>query len=589
MENHRWTPTRSTRDTGIDTLPDSPSDPEEQICYLVSYLSCLSDRQPTVGVTMSTESNEPESSTEKRKSSLSFSRRATLGLLGGLGLGTSEPLNYFQSPPLRLRRDLDVDGYDILNVGSLMMSGSQPILDFSGDNLSIDENGVLNASRITGTESPWDDIDGDNLLELPDGDGIDVETVRGDVLQTAGRLETYSSEEMQIVVDNQPVLSIRSTLPSYSPNYLSGHIGNSISSGVNGGMVIGGGFDDGTFVLPNTVTADRGTVLGGRGNTVSGENSTILGGNQNEISGNGSVVCAGTQNVITANLCTIGGGRFHDAVGVLSTIGGGNGNRTSGQWSTVAGGASNHASNFASTICGGGGNDTRGEYAFVGGGNDNWADGNYSTTSGGQDNRATGNGSTVPGGIQNEAVGNTSFAAGQHSKANHDGAFIWADSSREVDFPSVVDNELAARVTGGVRFVSGTDSNGVPTAGVQLSSGEGTWSSLSDAASKTDVSPVDSQEVLDRVSELSITTWSYKSNKDGVKHMGPMAQDLYAAFGLGADDKHISTVDADGVALAAIQALNEKLQKDNEDLRKGYSELESRLESLEEALLGRAS
>ena len=39
-----------------------------------------------------------------------------------------------------------------------------------------------------------------------------------------------------------------------------------------------------------------------------------------------------------------------------------------------------------------------------------------------------------------------------------------------------------------------------------------------------------------------------------------MAQDFYAAFAVGADDKHISTVDADGVALAAIQGLNEKLE-----------------------------
>jgi cell division protein FtsB len=39
-----------------------------------------------------------------------------------------------------------------------------------------------------------------------------------------------------------------------------------------------------------------------------------------------------------------------------------------------------------------------------------------------------------------------------------------------------------------------------------------------------------------------------------------MAQDFHAAFGLGADDKHIATVGADGVALAAIQGLNRKLE-----------------------------
>jgi hypothetical protein len=41
-----------------------------------------------------------------------------------------------------------------------------------------------------------------------------------------------------------------------------------------------------------------------------------------------------------------------------------------------------------------------------------------------------------------------------------------------------------------------------------------------------------------------------------------MAQDFHAAFGLnGADDKHISVVDEGGVALAAIQGLNQKLDE----------------------------
>jgi hypothetical protein len=56
-----------------------------------------------------------------------------------------------------------------------------------------------------------------------------------------------------------------------------------------------------------------------------------------------------------------------------------------------------------------------------------------------------------------------------------------------------------------------------------------------------------------------------------------MAQDFRAAFGLGEDDKHIATVDADGVALAAIQGLNQKLEREN-------AELKARLERLERLL-----
>jgi len=56
-----------------------------------------------------------------------------------------------------------------------------------------------------------------------------------------------------------------------------------------------------------------------------------------------------------------------------------------------------------------------------------------------------------------------------------------------------------------------------------------------------------------------------------------MAQDFYSAFNVGMDDKHISMVDADGVALAAIQGLNQKLNEKVTEI----GELKSRLERLE--------
>jgi hypothetical protein len=65
--------------------------------------------------------------------------------------------------------------------------------------------------------------------------------------------------------------------------------------------------------------------------------------------------------------------------------------------------------------------------------------------------------------------------------------------------------------------------------------------------------------VLAKVAALPITQWSFKEFP-GARHLGPMAQDCHAAFGVGLDDKHIATVDADGVALAAIQGLNEKVE-----------------------------
>ena len=57
-----------------------------------------------------------------------------------------------------------------------------------------------------------------------------------------------------------------------------------------------------------------------------------------------------------------------------------------------------------------------------------------------------------------------------------------------------------------------------------------------------------------------IATWNLKGQGASIRHMGPMAQDFRAAFGLGETELGISTIDADGVALAAIQGLNAKLE-----------------------------
>ncbi len=81
----------------------------------------------------------------------------------------------------------------------------------------------------------------------------------------------------------------------------------------------------------------------------------------------------------------------------------------------------------------------------------------------------------------------------------------------------------------------------------------------SSRASKRDIAKVDAKEVLGKVMALPISEWSYKRDAS-VRHLGPMAEDFHLAFGLGADDKGIATIDTSGVALAAIQAL--KAEKD---------------------------
>ncbi len=70
---------------------------------------------------------------------------------------------------------------------------------------------------------------------------------------------------------------------------------------------------------------------------------------------------------------------------------------------------------------------------------------------------------------------------------------------------------------------------------------------------KEDFAPVDGRMVLARLDEIPITTWSYKKLEPGTRHIGPMAEDFYATFGLGGD-KAISANDLAAVALAAIKA-----------------------------------
>lgn len=86
------------------------------------------------------------------------------------------------------------------------------------------------------------------------------------------------------------------------------------------------------------------------------------------------------------------------------------------------------------------------------------------------------------------------------------------------------------------------------------------FNQLSDRNSKENFADIDPQQVLEKVTALPITKWSFKKDQLGSAHMGPMSQDFRKAFGLGDNEKSINTTDGLGVSLAAIQGLNEKLQ-----------------------------
>jgi hypothetical protein len=262
------------------------------------------------------------------------------------------------------------------------------------------------------------------------------------------------------------------------------------------------------------------------------------------------------QTTVSPNI--IGGHRINEVVeGVQgATIGGGGDpagpdgqNVVTDDFGTVGGGFGNQAGDAGTT------DDAYG--ATVSGGVFNRAQALSSTVGGGLLNEATGMQSTVGGGIRNVASGlSSTVPGGSGGKATHAGSFVWADAAGP-DFASQAANQFRARSTGGAQFVSAVNSAGTATAGVALAAGGGSWASISDRSLKENFAAVDGGEILRRLSAVSITRWNLKAQNPAIKHLGPMAQDFYAAFGLGEDERYINSADIDGIALVSIQALHQ--------------------------------
>jgi hypothetical protein len=361
-------------------------------------------------------------------------------------------------------------------------------------------------------------------------------------------------------------------------NVIAGYSGNFVAPSVVGATIAGGGRLDASYsdsetnepypTLFNQVLNHFGSVGGGAGNTANGYFTTVGGGEANSAIGHWATLGGGAYNVIhdpevdlaALNfVSTIAGGsenRIIDAVG--GTIGGGSFNTITNDTpidptnipypATIAGGYDNTASNAPGGVIGGGMQNTVGAEA-----------------------------ATVPGGRNNQASGVGSFAAGVNAKALDDHSFVWGGSTN-VETVSSGPSSFVVRSTNVSRFLTteATGETNDPYVGVTLTNGATSWSSLSDSNSKTAVTPIDHRETLRKVAALPVTAWNYKHDPNR-RYIGPMAQDFHEAFGLGSDDKHISTLDTDGVTLSAIKGLVEELHEQDTAL----AERDARLEALE--------
>lgn len=441
-----------------------------------------------------------------------------------------------------------------------MNNGQQMVLDhFGGLHLNANDSndGVFNHSSTAGAG-----------LAFGAGSGEGIASKR-----TAGGnqwgLDFYTSGTPRLSLTYGGNVGIGTMTPG-SPLTVAGTI-ESTSGGVK--------FPDGTIQTTALRVDTSGTnpsMIGGyRFNSVITDTyggSTIAGGGSSDHNCGNWVKNQPCKNQTTGRYGTVGGGLGNSAA-YLGTVAGGNSNSV-GPASSIGGGSGN-TTNSAS-------------YATVGGGELNSAGGTFSTVGGGELNIAGGIGSTVPGGASNSAVGDLSFAAGAGAIAAYHGMFVWADDSG-VSFDIAAlkgggasnSNSFNVRATGGVYLVTGIDgTSGNPTWACGTSNGNG-WTCTSDRNVKRNLRLIDAQDMLAKVSNLPVYHWQPSSGPNiDLKHIGPMAQDFYAAFGLGDSDKSIGILDAAGVALAAIQAL----KTENDALRAENEAVKARLDRIEQIL-----
>jgi len=153
----------------------------------------------------------------------------------------------------------------------------------------------------------------------------------------------------------------------------------------------------------------------------------------------------------------------------------------------------------------------------------------------------------------------------------------------------VIENTFAAGATTNDQGAGSPDALVVWTnSGASGFNRSGAMFQVSDRNAKSDFTLIDTSDVLAKVISVPVTKWHYKSDKS-TWYMGPMAQDFKSAFDLGDKDTVIHGVNADGVAFAAIQGLNMKLEGEVKARDSKIQDLEARMAAMEQLMLQRTS
>jgi hypothetical protein len=181
-----------------------------------------------------------------------------------------------------------------------------------------------------------------------------------------------------------------------------------------------------------------------------------------------------------------------------------------------------------------------------------------------------------------DSIGGVYFKGGNIESPDHSASLNFGTGGLSVNGGLNVFGKFTVGTSTSTQFIVTTDGN-VNAVGANFAGNvsASAFNATSDRNLKEQFTLIDNQEILERVASLPISSWNFKQDAN-TRHIGPMAQDFFAAFNVGMDDRHIATVDEEGVALAAIQGLNQKLLAEEAQKDAQIKALEKRLSDLEQ-------
>jgi hypothetical protein len=187
--------------------------------------------------------------------------------------------------------------------------------------------------------------------------------------------------------------------------------------------------------------------------------------------------------------------------------------------------------------------------------------------------------------LGHRATSNSVCPSGPHAGSPCTGTFAAGDESTTDSVRNQTDNEFRIRYNGGIRLRVSTAANGnTPGAGgnvgCDLTVAVPSWTCASSRTLKTDFLPIDGEDVLWRVRNTPVTTWTMTGGDHHVRHLGPVAEDFYHAFALGIGETTIGLSDIDGVNFAGVKALEARTTRLTAELAEARAEAAQRTEQV---------